>query len=217
MQWMRRPHLAAVALGAVVATTAVAVAQQPSHVTPMTPEMNPTYSYTRPDADFVRKTVMVPMRDGKKLFTVIVMRKGTRNAPILFTRTPYNADKVTARTPSQRIVDILPLMDAEFVNDNYIRVYQDVRGRNKSEGDFVMNRPIRGPLNKTDVDESTDAYDSIEWLVKNVSESNGKVGITGSSYVGFTALVATIDPHPALKTSLPQRPIGDGLMGDDLV
>src|SRR5258706_376635 len=149
-----------VALSAVIATTAVAVAQQPPSVTPMTPEMNPTYSYTRPDADFVRKTVMVPMRDGKKLFTVIVMRKGASNAPILFTRTPYNADKVTARTPSQRIVDILPLMDAEFVNDNYIRVPQDARGPNKSEGDCVMNRPIRGRLNKRDVDESPDGYDS---------------------------------------------------------
>ena len=212
---MRRTHLAAVALSAVIATTAVAVAQQPPRVTPMTPEMNPTYAYTRPEADFVRKTLMIPMRDGKRLFTVIVMRKGASNAPILFTRTPYNADKVTSRTPSQRIVDILPLMDAEFVNDNYIRVYQDVRGRNKSEGDFVMNRPIRGPLNKTDVDESTDAYDSIEWLVKNVPESNGKVGITGSSYVGFTALVATIDPHPALKVSVPQSPMVDGWMGDD--
>ena len=127
--------------------------QQAPSVTPMTPEMNPTYAYTRPEADFVRKTVMIPMRDGKKLFTVIVMRKGARNAPILFTRTPYNADKTTSRTPSQRIVDILPLMDAEFVNDNYIRVYQDVRGRNKSEGDFVMNRPIRGPLNTSEAIE----------------------------------------------------------------
>ena len=215
MKWMRRTHPAAVALSAVIATTAVVVAQQPPHVTPMTPEMNPTYSYTRPEADFVRKTVMIPMRDGKKLFTVIVMRKGASNAPILFTRTPYNADKVTSRTPSQRIVDILPLMDAEFVNDNYIRVYQDVRGRNKSEGDFVMNRPIRGPLNKTDVDESTDAYDTIDWLVKNVPESNGKVGMLGSSYEGFTVVMALVNPHPALKVAAPMSPMVDGWMGDD--
>jgi predicted acyl esterase len=107
-------------------------------------------------------------------------------------------------------------MDAEFVDDNYIRVYQDVRGRNRSEGDFVMNRPIRGPLNKTDVDESTDAYDSIDWLVKNVPESNGRVGITGSSYVGFTALVATIDPHPALKRRAAE-PDGGRLDGGRLV
>jgi putative CocE/NonD family hydrolase len=211
---MRRIQLTAIALAALLTSTAVAQTV-PGGVTPMTPEMNPTYSFTRPDADYVRKTVMIPMRDGKRLFTVIVMRKGTTNAPILFTRTPYNADRTTSRTPSQRIIEILPVMDAEFVNDNYIRVYQDVRGRNKSEGDFVMNRPIIGPLNTTTVDESTDAYDSIEWLTKNVPETNGKVGITGSSYVGFTALVATINPHPALKASVPQSPMVDGWMGDD--
>ena len=193
-----------------------AVAQQaPAQVTPMTPEMNPGYQYTRPDADYIRKTVMIPMRDGVKLFTVIVMRKRTSNGPILLSRTPYNANKTTMRIQSPHIIDMLPVMDAEFVNDGYIRVYQDVRGRSKSEGQFVMNRPIKGPLNVTTVDESTDAYDTIDWLVKNVPESNGKVGVTGSSYVGFTALVATIEPHPALKAAVPQSPMVDGWMGDD--
>jgi uncharacterized protein len=200
---------------AAIAVSAFAVAQAPPAVTPMTTEMNPTYSYTRPEADFIRKEVMIPMRDGAKLFTVIAMHKGAKNAPILLTRTPYNAGSTTSRTGSQRLVDILPVMDAEFVNDGYIRVYQDLRGRNKSEGEFVMNRPIIGKLNKTKVDETTDAYDTIDWLVKNVPEANGKVGITGSSYVGFTALVATIDPHPALKASVPQSPMVDGWMGDD--
>ena len=210
----------AIGLAAIVGLSAIALAQQPptvtpQAVTPMTPEMNPTYSYTRPDADYVRKEVMIPMRDGVKLFTVIAMHKGVTNAPILLTRTVYNAGKATARMGSQRLVDILPVMDAEFVNDGYIRVYQDARGRNKSEGEFVMNRPIIGALNKTSVDESTDAYDTIDWLVKNVPESNGKVGITGSSYLGFTALVATLNPHPALKASVPQSPMVDGWMGDD--
>lgn len=202
-------------LAAALGVSAIAVAQQPPAVTPMTPEMNPGYSYTRPEADFIRKEVMIPMRDGAKLFTVIAMYKGTTNAPILLTRTPYNAGRATSRMGSQHLVDILPVMDAEFVNDGYIRVYQDVRGRNKSEGEFVMNRPIIGTLNKTIVDESTDAYDTIDWLVKNVPEANGNVGITGSSYVGFTALVATINPHPALKASVPQSPMVDGWMGDD--
>ncbi|MEZ6030736.1 MAG: CocE/NonD family hydrolase, partial [Hyphomonadaceae bacterium] len=192
-----------------------AIAQQPPAVTPMTPEMNPGYSYIRPEADFIRREVMIPMRDGAKLFTVIAMYKGTTNAPILLTRTPYNAGRATSRIGSQHLVDILPVMDADFVKDGYIRVYQDVRGRNKSEGEFVMNRPIIGTLNKTTVDESTDAYDTIDWLVKNVPETNGNVGITGSSYVGFTALVATINPHPALKASVPQSPMVDGWMGDD--
>jgi putative CocE/NonD family hydrolase len=198
-----------------LAISTIAAAQQAPVVTPMTPEMNPSYSYVRPEADYIRKEVMIPMRDGVKLFTVIAMKKGTTKGPILLTRTVYNASRATARMGSQRLVDILPVMDAEFVNDGYIRVYQDARGRNKSEGEFVMNRPIIGQLNQTAVDESTDAYDTIDWLVKNVPESNGKVGITGSSYLGFTSLVATINPHPSLKASVPQSPMVDGWMGDD--
>lgn len=188
---------------------------QTAPVTPMTPDMNPGYQTVRPQADYVRRVEMVPMRDGVKLYTVIVFKKGTRNGPILLSRTPYNAAKTTSRLPSQHIDDILPVMDTEFVNDGYIRVYQDVRGRNGSEGVYIANRPISGPLNDTGIDHATDAYDTIDWLVKNVPESNGKVGITGSSYVGFTALVATIDPHPALKASVPQSPMVDGWRGDD--
>ena len=118
--------------------------------------------------------------------------------------------------PSQRLVDILPVMDAEFVNDGYIRVYQDARGRNKSEGEFVMNRPIIGPLNKTNVDESTDAYDTIDWLVKNIPNNNGNVGMFGISYPGFYTSMGMIDSHPALKAASPQAPIADWFMGDDL-
>lgn len=191
-----------------------ASAQEPP-LTPMSPDMYPAYNAVRPQADYVRRVEMVPMRDGTRLYTVIVFKKGTKNGPILLSRTPYNAAKTTSRMASQRIIDVLPLMDAEFVNDNYIRVYQDVRGRNGSEGEYVVNRPIRGPLNQSGIDHATDAYDTIDWLVKNIPESNGRVGITGSSYVGFTALVATIEPHPALKASVPQSPMVDGWMGDD--
>jgi uncharacterized protein len=184
-------------------------------VNPMTPEMLGKYENIRPEADFIKRIEMIPMRDGVKLYTVIVMKKGTKNAPILLSRTPYNAARMVSRNISQKITEIMPVMDAEFLNDGYIRIYQDIRGRNGSEGDFIMNRPIIGELNKTNIDESTDAYDTIDWLVKNLAESNGKVGITGSSYVGFTALVATINPHPALKASVPQSPMIDGWMGDD--
>ncbi len=211
---MSRKLIAAASV-AVLAVSAYAAAQQPPAVTPMTPEMNPTYNARRPEADYIRREVMIPMRDGAKLFTVIAMRKGANNAPMLLTRTCYNASRATSRMPSQRLVDILPVMDAEFVNDGYIRIYQDIRGRNRSEGEFVMNRPIIGPLNSTGVDESTDAYDTIDWLVKNVPESNGKVGVTGSSYLGFTSVVATINPHPALRAAVPQSPMIDGWMGDD--
>ena len=184
-------------------------------VTAITPDAVATYGFVPPDADYVRRTAMVPMRDGIRLYTVIVMKKGTRNGPILLSRTPYSAEDATTRTASTRGVDTLPIMDAEFFQDGYIRVYQDIRGLYKSEGELVMNRPIRGPLNPTGIDESTDAYDTIDWLVKNVPEGNGKVGIVGSSYLGFTSLAAEIDPHPALKAAVPQSPMVDGWRGDD--
>jgi putative CocE/NonD family hydrolase len=102
-----------------------------------------------------------------------------------------------------------------IVEGGYIRVVQDIRGRYNSEGDYVMNRPLHGPLNPTPVDHSTDTYDTIEWLVKNVPESNGKVGILGISYDGFLPLMALVNPHPALKVSVPMNPMVDGWMGDD--
>lgn len=208
----------AAALIALLATTA-APAQQPAppsaKVTPMTPDVVASYDPVLPSADFIRREAMVPMRDGTKLYTVIVMKKGTKGGPILLSRTPYNAHGAVRRVASQRIVDILPVMDTEFAEDGYIRVYQDIRGLYRSEGEFVLNRPIVGPLNDTGIDESTDAYDAIDWLVKNVPESNGRVGVIGSSYLGFTTLAAEINPHPALKAAVPQSPMVDGWMGDD--
>jgi putative CocE/NonD family hydrolase len=190
-------------------------AQNPPRVTPMTPDVMDKYEQTLASADFVRREAMVPMRDGTKLYTSIVMKKGAANAPILLSRTPYDAYKSTHRVASQRIVDIIEVMDIEFVADGYIRVYQDIRGLHRSEGAWVLNRPLAGPVNDTGIDESTDAYDTIEWLVKNTPESNGKVGVIGSSYLGFTTLMAQINPHPALKATVPQSPMVDGWMGDD--
>jgi uncharacterized protein len=207
---MLTPARTAALLAALLTATA-ALAQTP----PMLNDIVPSYEVARPQADYIRREVMIPMRDGTKLFTVIVMKKGTKDAPVLLTRTPYDANRATSRNRSQSINEILPVMDADFVQDGYIRVYQDVRGLHKSEGEYVMNRPLRGPLNDTAVDHATDAYDTIDWLVKNVPESNGRVGITGSSYPGFTALMALIDPHPALKAAVPQSPMVDGWMGDD--
>jgi uncharacterized protein len=102
-----------------------------------------------------------------------------------------------------------------IVEGGYIRVVQDVRGKYGSEGDYVMNRPLHGPQNPTPVDHATDTYDTIDWLVKNVPESNGKVGILGISYDGFLPLMALVNPHPALKVSVPMNPMVDGWMGDD--
>ena len=181
----------------------------------MTPDVVDKYDPVLPDADYVRRDVMVPMRDGTKLYTVIVFKKGVTKGPILLWRSPYDAHGDVARGHSLRLVDLVPAMDAPFVEDGYIRVYQDIRGMHRSEGQFVMNRPLSGPLNSTGIDESTDAYDTIDWLVKNVPESNGNVGIVGSSYLGFTTLMAEINPHPALKAAVAESPMVDGWRGDD--
>src|SRR5271155_3851411 len=168
--------------------------------------------------DYERREVMIPMRDGVKLHTVILVPKGAKNAPMLLTRTPYNAALLTANAQSSHLGSSLYGYDNAtdvIVDGGYIRVVQDVRGKYGSEGEYVMNRPISGPQNPTPVDHATDTYDSIDWLVKNIPESNGKVGIIGISYDGFLPLMALVNPHPALKVSVPMNPMVDGWMGDD--
>ncbi len=165
--------------------------------------------------DYIKREVMIPMRDGVRLHTVIIVPKGAQNAPILLTRSPYNASKRVARNDSPHMLAALPEGDEVFVRGGYIRVFQDVRGKYGSEGDYVMTRPVRGPLNPTATDHVTDAYDTIDWLVKNTPESNGRVGMIGSSYEGFTVVMALLGPHPALKVAAPESPMVDGWMGDD--
>jgi putative CocE/NonD family hydrolase len=170
------------------------------------------------DFDYVRRIVMIPMRDGVKLHTVILVPKGAKGAPILLTRTPYDADALTTHESSAHLGPSLQGYDNAtevIVEGGYIRVIQDVRGKYHSEGDYVMNRPLHGPQNPTPVDHSTDTYDTIDWLVKNIPESNGKVGILGISYDGFTTLAALVNPHRALKVAVPMNPMVDGWMGDD--
>ena len=168
--------------------------------------------------DYTRRQEMIPMRDGVKLHTVILIPKGAKNAPMLLTRTPYNANELTGHAQSPHLGPVLQGYDNAvdvIVEGGYIRVVQDVRGKYGSEGDYVMNRPLSGPQNPTPVDHATDTYDTIDWLVKNLAESNGKVGIIGISYDGFTPLMALVNPHPALKVSVPMNPMVDGWMGDD--
>jgi len=168
--------------------------------------------------DYVKRDVMIPMRDGVKLHTIILIPKGAHGAPILLTRTPYEAKQLTSNLHSGHLGPSLYGYDNAtdvIVEGGYIRVVQDVRGKYGSEGDYVMNRPLHGPQNPTPVDHATDTYDSIDWLVKNVPESNGKVGILGISYDGFLPLMALVNPHPALKVSVPMNPMVDGWMGDD--
>ena len=182
---------------------------------PTTPDIGARFTTPAAANDYVKRVEMVLMRDGVRLYTVIVVPSGARNAPILLTRTPYNAAGRASRAESTRMVGMLPQGDEVFAADGYIRVFQDVRGKYGSEGDYVMTRPLIGPLNTTTVDHSTDAWDTIEWLTKHVPESNGRVGMLGSSYEGFTVVMALVNPHPALKVAAPMSPMVDGWMGDD--
>src|SRR6266403_1052646 len=186
-----------------------------AQTSPQTPDMPAKFDAPVSSSDYEKRNVMIPMRDGVKLLTVIVVPKRAHNAPILFTRTPYNAAGRAARSDSSNMLSTLPQGDEVFVAGGYIRVFQDIRGKYGSEGEYFMTRPLRGPLNSSTTDESTDAYDSIEWLVKNVPESNGRVGMVGSSYEGFTVVMALVNPHPALKAAVPESPMVDGWMGDD--
>lgn len=157
---------------------------------------------------FKRSEAMIPMRDGVKLFTVILTPENqTENLPIYMERTPYGV----AGWNSPRLNGTKP----ELVKDGYIFVFQDIRGREDSEGVFEMLRPPRDKRDPKSVDESTDTYDTIDYLVKNLPKNNGRVGICGVSYPGWLAAVALIDPHPALKASSPQAPVTDLWMGDD--
>jgi uncharacterized protein len=201
-----------------LAGSAAAQAPPPSNSQTLPSEMPAQLEPVTDSFDYTRREVMIPMRDGTKLHTVILIPKGAKNAPILLTRTPYNATDLTTHSFSSHLGPSLNGYDNALeviLEGGYIRVVQDIRGKYGSEGDYVMNRPLHGPLNPTTVDHATDTYDTIDWLVKNIPESNGKVGILGISYDGFLPLMALINPHPALKVSVPMNPMVDGWMGDD--
>jgi len=220
---MRVARLARTTLLLAVASPAFLAAQTPQY--PNYPSETPA-EFHPPTAllDYQRRDVMIPMRDGVHLHTVILLPQalvdsnGAKHAPILFTRTPYDATSMTIHGPSAHMGPSLEGYDNAtdvIMEDGYIRVIQDIRGKYGSEGDYVMTRPVHGPLNPTPVDEATDTWDTIDWLVKNIPESNGKVGILGISYDGFLPLMAMYHPHPALKVVVPMNPMVDGWMGDD--
>ena len=226
---MKKTVLAAAVLAAAVLAQATSLAQTLPATTPgvaSTPQY-PALPSETPDEfkapvdgfDYIKRTVMIPMRDGVKLNTIILIPRKASHAPMLLTRTPYNAVELTSHAESSNLESILQGYDnaADVIaQGGYIRVVQDVRGKYGSEGDYVMNRPLAGTaLNPTPVDHSTDTWDTIEWLTKNVPESNGKVGIIGISYDGFLPLMALVHPHPALKVAVPMNPMVDGWRGDD--
>jgi putative CocE/NonD family hydrolase len=225
---MNRALLAAITcsslliLGLLAATSPVAAQSPASPQYPgLTSELPAAVSVPAPSHDYARRVVMIPMRDGVRLHTVILVPNTAttaNRAAILLTRTPYNAALLTANSQSSHLGSSLYGYDNAtdvIVDGGYIRVVQDVRGKYGSEGNYVMNRPFRGPLNSTPVDHASDTYDTIDWLIKNVPECNGKVGILGISYDGFTTLAALVHPHPALKVAVPMNPMVDGWRGDD--
>ncbi|HWR35832.1 MAG TPA: CocE/NonD family hydrolase, partial [Clostridia bacterium] len=162
-------------------------------------------------ANYTKYEYQVPMRDGKKLFTsVYVPKDNSQTYPILFDRTPY---AVAPYGPDNYRTNLGP--SEQLMRSGYIFAYQDVRGRFMSEGDFVEVRPFNPNKKGTDIDESSDAYDTIDFLVKNVPRNNGKVGMWGISYPGFYTAMGMIDAHPALKAVSPQAPIADWFIGDD--
>jgi putative CocE/NonD family hydrolase len=176
-----------------------------------------TWAQTKPEAFDVREhytkyEYYIPMRDGKKLFTsVYVPKENSHSYPFLMTRTPYSVAPYGVDQFRRRLGPT-----EAFDKAGYIFVFQDVRGRYLSEGTFVEMHPhIDNPKSNTDVDESTDTYDTVEWLLKNVSNNNGRVGIWGISYPGFFTSASIIDSHPAIKAASPEAPMTDLFMGDD--
>ncbi|WP_158915092.1 CocE/NonD family hydrolase [Caulobacter sp. S45] len=213
LQRWRRLALVALAPTALVLGAAAPAAKA---APPFQPTDMPANFEGRTDSfDYVRREVMIPMRDGVKLHTILIIPKGASRAPILLDRTPYGAGEHTSREQSPHMAAVIPSTYDVVIGANYIVAFQDVRGKYGSEGEYVNERPLRGPLNPTAVDHATDAYDTIDWLVKHTPESNGKVGMIGTSYDGMLVLMALSDPHPALKAAVPINPVADTWMNDD--
>jgi len=151
---------------------------------------------------------MIPMRDGARLHTFVYRPAQSGDSlPILMLRTPYGLVR--------RAASYFPGYMKELVAEGYIIVLQDIRGRYDSEGEFMMNRPLHDPADPKGVDESTDTWDTVEWLITNLRGHNGRVGVLGISYPGWLAAMAGINPHPAVKAISPQAPMTDTWMGDD--
>ena len=161
-----------------------------------------------PFHDYQRIEVMIPMRDGIKLHAVILRPADIKTPlPFLIGRTPYGVDEFNC--------GLFYAWDPELAREGYILVSEDIRGRYKSEGEFTMMRPLADHRDPKAIDESTDAYDTVAWLLKDIAGNNGRAGFLGTSYPGFLAMMAGIDPHPAVKAISPQAPMIDVWMGDD--
>lgn len=183
-------------LACALALSAVLVRDGQSQAVPVAPDSTPAYD---------KSEVMIAMRDGVRLHTMILVpRETTEPLPIIMLRTPYGI------AGGER-----SLRGNFLAQEKYIFAFQDLRGRYASEGQFEMLRPMRDKRDQKAIDESTDAYDTIEWLLENVPRNNGRVGMKGVSYPGWTTVMAMLDPHPALKAASPQASPADMFIGDD--
>ena len=174
------------------------------------------YAQTMQFANYKKTSAMIPMRDGIKLFTVILSPVDAQTPlPILLQRTPYGASG--ANVPDDTVINVQALGTyySTMLREGYFLVFQDIRGKYKSEGTMQIHQPLIHATQKNAVDESTDTWDAIDWLVKNIKNNNGKAGILGISYPGWLALVGAVDPHPALKASSEQACMSDLFLGDD--
>src|SRR5258706_6810956 len=162
----------------------------------------------RQPRNFDRTEVMIPMRDGARRHTLIYSPKGGAKLPLGIERSPYGW---TGKRPD----NVLAGRYKQMADEGFIFVFQDIRGRYQSDGTFVMQRPLRDPAVPNSIDEGTDTYDTIEWLLKNVPNNNGRAGILGISYGGWLTAMALIEPHPALKAASEQAGVADMFLGDD--
>ena len=198
----------AMVMAALLAGTSAGAQQLPSDI----PE---AFEPASASFDFTRKAVDIPMRDGVKLHAVILSMKTAKDAPILLDRTPYGAEDESSKAASAHGAMQVSAANAMLLRHGYILVFEDVRGKHGSGGAYVNERPLVGPLNASGIDHSTDAYDTIDWLVENVAGTNGRVGIAGTSYDGMMAAMALVHPHPALKAAIPENPVINTWMNDD--
>src|ERR1035437_7214108 len=163
---------------------------------------------------YTKKTYMIPMRDGVKLFTVVLSPANTSGSfPVLLQRTPYGAD-FRMRIDTAISASMFGPMES-MARGGYIFVFQDIRGKFKSEGKMQIHQPLLHATTRGAIDESTDTYDAVGWLIKNIPGNNGKAGLLGISYPGWLALVGAVDPNHALKASSAQACMGDLFLGDD--
>src|SRR6056297_2658144 len=164
------------------------------------------------ERDYVKHSYDIEMRDGVKLHTIVYAPKGkSQEYPFLIWRTPYSigpyGDRMRSRLSPNKWIE----------EDKYIFVFQDVRGKYMSEGAFVNMRPVLAEYNsEEDVDETTDTWDTVDWLIKNMKNNNGRAGLYGVSYPGFYAVMGSINAHPAMKATSPQAPISDWFLWDDM-